>query len=89
MHWDLLGIMERFGSLDRCNGDRPRRKQEVLNKRLTLFLSNQVLFKRKPVQYLPRPVIEDDSSEVRTTGGIRAASPTKCRQLTCDCYRSG
>ncbi|KAJ5690643.1 hypothetical protein N7462_005035 [Penicillium macrosclerotiorum] len=24
----------------------------------------QVLFKRKPVQYLPRPVIEDDSSEV-------------------------
>lgn len=23
-----------------------------------------VLFKRKPVQYLPRPVIEDDSSEV-------------------------
>lgn len=24
----------------------------------------QVLYKRKPVQYLPRPVIEDDSSEV-------------------------
>jgi hypothetical protein len=23
-----------------------------------------VLFKRKPVQYLPRPIIEDDSSEV-------------------------
>lgn len=24
----------------------------------------QVLFKRKPVQFLPRPTIEDDSSEV-------------------------
>lgn len=24
----------------------------------------QVLYKRKPVQYLPRPVIEDESSEV-------------------------
>ncbi|KAJ5102167.1 hypothetical protein NUU61_004389 [Penicillium alfredii] len=29
-----------------------------------LIPSNQVLFKRKPVQYLPRPVIEDESSEV-------------------------
>lgn len=56
---------------------------------LTLSQSYQVLFKRKPVQYLPRPVIEDDSSEVRTTGGIRAVTPNQHKALTRICDRSG
>lgn len=45
-----------------------------------LTRSKQVLFKRKPVQYLPRPVIEDDSSEVRITR-VEFALALKSRTL--------
>lgn len=65
------------------------KKTRGVEQKAYAIFPNQVLFKRKPVQYLPRPVIEDDSSEVRTTGGIRTVSPTHRRQLTRDCYRSG
>ena len=34
----------------------------------------QVLFKRKPVQFLPQPAIEDDSSEVSHL--LQGASPS-------------
>lgn len=36
-------------------------------------LVEQVLFKRKPVQYLPRPPIEDDSSEARNDDYVNSA----------------
>lgn len=46
----------------------PRRKWWMIwGQRGLQKLNVQVLFKRKPVQYLPQTVIEDDSSEVCTS----------------------
>lgn len=46
-----------------CGGAKKKVVDATETKRLTQ-LHGQVLFKRKPVQYLPQTVIEDDSSEV-------------------------
>lgn len=49
-----------------CGGAKKKMVDGMETKRLTKLLV-QVLFKRKPVQYLPQTVIEDDSSEVCTS----------------------
>lgn len=44
-----------------CPRPRSTKDTKTTGHQLTIA---QVLYKRKPVQYLPRPVIEDESSEV-------------------------
>lgn len=55
--------MQHLNRWNGCGGDKNKVVDATETKRLTQ-LHGQVLFKRKPVQYLPQTVIEDDSSEV-------------------------